>query len=226
MKQYIKQGYYPMPISSQSRIYTFFRQISELLYHEEQDSIAQGSVLTMFATRYARLTASEDRDVITLSNRSFVIKYVCTTDTAYFKGLQDFVHVENVIAAINRHFDRNIFNREEDTYYASLSELLTDRELITALNDLGEKLIKSDALHENGLYTIYYTEQCTIAYLSELAIILIESPMNYSINFSCGEDSAYVTRLSEIERFKEEIINSIKFADINLSTLAILDCEE
>lgn len=225
MKQYIKQGYYPMPISSQSRIYTFFRQISDLLYHEEQDSIARGSVLTMFATRYARLTASEDRDVITLSNRSFVIKYVCTTDTAYFKGLQDFVHVENVIAAINRHFDRNIFNRE-DVYPTSLSELLMDRELITALNDLGEKLIKSDALHENGLYTIYYTEKCSIAYLSELAMILIESPMNYSINFSCGEDSAYVSRLSEIERFKEEIINSIKFADINLSTLAILDCEE
>lgn len=225
MKQYIKQGYYPMPISSQSRIYTFFRQISDLLYHEEQDSIARGSVLTMFATRYARLTASEDRDVITLSNRSFVIKYVCTTDTAYFKGLQDFVHVENVIAAINRHFDRNIFNRE-DAYHTSLSELLIDRELITALNELGEKLIKSDALHENGLYTIYYTEKCSIAYLSELAIILIESPMNYSISFSCGEDSAYATRLSEIERFKEEIISSIKFADINLSTLAILDCEE
>lgn len=225
MKTYLKQGYYLIPSSTQQDIYSFFKQISYLLEREPENFVVGEAKLTIFVAPNAHLIASEDRDEITLANQSFVIKYRCSEDKAYLKGIQDFAYIQKIILAISLKLDRNIFDRDA-SQNLTLTDKMSDKEIIASLTNLFERLIKSNEYNKPDLYDLYYTEKCRIAYVPECSIISIESPLNYAITFSYNNDSAFVARPDQIERFKDKIIRAIDSVDHDRSALFLLNCEE
>lgn len=225
MKEYIKRGYYLIPASTQQDIYAFFKQMTHLLEREPENFIFGDSELVMFVTPNAHLIASEDRDEITLANQSFVIKYRCSEDRAYLKGIQDFAYIQKIILAINLKIDRDIFNRDE-SMSLSLTDKMSDKDLIESLTNLFERLLKSNEYQKFTLYDLYYTDKCRIVYMPECSIIAIESPLNYAITFSYNNDNAFVARPDQIERFKDKIIRAIDSVDHDRLALSLLNCEE